>query len=79
MLQFRFQQGKSSAQGFGPFYSLFLAYFNLIVLTLLPVVMVVIYTVKGPSENNNILLDGINLDKIGIKLGTFFWLYDYLS
>ena len=41
--------------------------------------MVVIYTVKGPSENNNILLDGINLDKIGIKLGTFFWLYDYLS
>jgi hypothetical protein len=46
---------------------------------MLPVVMVVVYVVKGPSENNNILLDGINLDKIGIKLGTFFWLYDYLS
>ena len=66
-------------QGFGPFYSLVVAYFNIIVLTLFPVVMVAIYIIKGPSINNNVLLDGLDIDKIGLKLCTFFWLYDYLS
>jgi|LauGreDrversion4_2_1035121.scaffolds.fasta_scaffold417721_1 hypothetical protein len=68
-----------SVEGFGPFYSLVVAYLNIIVLTFFPVVIVTIYIVRGPSENNNVLLEGLHIEKIGLKLCTFFWLYDYLS
>jgi hypothetical protein len=79
MIKFRFSTNQKSVEGFGPLYSYITSYIILILLTLLPVVMIPVYLITGANSQNDSLISCFQLDKLGIRVCSFFWLLDYIT
>lgn len=60
-------------------YSYIISYICLAVLTLLPFVIIPVYLITGVNSQNDALVSGFAIDKLGIRVCTFFWLLDYIT
>ena len=76
---FNKNEGTSSATLVGPVVSLISSYVVIITLAIVPIVLVVAYKWKGPKPNNDSMIAGFELDRLGLDVCIMFYLIDYIS
>ena len=76
---FNKNEGTDSATLLGPVVSLISSYVVVITLAIVPIVLVVAYKWKGPKPNNDSMIAGFELDRLGLDVCIMFYLIDYIS
>ena len=72
-------QGLEGSYLLGPQLSLAASCIIVIVLSVFPVAIVLIYKLKGPNSNNDSLIASYERDRLGLNICILFYMVDYLS